>query len=83
MIGNKLTFLLERESLERIIRLIEVCDDLTKQLCYPKGDRRTDKIMAELDRTYRALGSALANEHLGFYWLDEEKNDESLKDQIK
>lgn len=39
MIGNKLTFLLERESLERIIRLIEVCDDLTKQLCYPKGDR--------------------------------------------
>ena len=36
MYGNKLTFLLERESLERIIRLIEVCDDLTKQLCYPK-----------------------------------------------
>ena len=35
MYGNKLTFLLERESLERIIRLIEVCDDLTKQLCSP------------------------------------------------
>ena len=46
MYGNKLTFLLERESLERIIRLIEVCDDLTKLLCYPKDDRRTDKIMA-------------------------------------
>ncbi|WP_278748368.1 hypothetical protein [Parasutterella excrementihominis] len=36
MYGNKLTFLLERESLERIIRLIEVCDDLTKQLCTQK-----------------------------------------------
>ncbi|WP_418940929.1 hypothetical protein [Parasutterella excrementihominis] len=81
MYGNKLTFLLERESLERIIRLIEVCDDLTKQLCYPKGDRWTDKIMAELDRTYRALGSTLANEHLGFYWLDEEKDGESQEEQ--
>lgn len=81
MYGNKLTFLLERESLERIIRLIEVCDDLTKQLCYPKGDRLTDKIMAELDRTYRALGSTLANEHLGFYWLNEEKDGESQEEQ--
>lgn len=81
MIGNKLTFLLERESLERIIRLIEVCDDLTKQLCYPKGDRRTDEIMAELDRTYRALGSTLANEHLGFYWLNEDKDGESQEEQ--
>lgn len=81
MIGHKLTFLLERESLERIIRLIEVCDDLTKQLCYPKDDRRTDKIMAELDRTYRALGSTLANEHLGFYWLNEEKDGESQEEQ--
>lgn len=81
MIGNKLTFLLERESLERIIRLIEVCDDLTKQLCYPKDDRRTDKIMAELDRTYRALGSTLANEHLGFYWLNEEKDGVSQEEQ--
>lgn len=81
MYGNKLTFLLERESLERIIRLIEVCDDLTKQLCYPKDDRRTDKIMAELDRTYRALGSTLANEHLGFYWLNEEKEGKNQKVQ--
>ena len=81
MYGDKLTFLLESESLERIIRLIEVCDDLTKQLCYPKGDRRTDKIMAELDRTYRALGSTLANEHLGFYWLNEEKDGASQEEQ--
>ena len=82
MIGNKLTFLLERESLERIVRLIEVCDDLTKQLCYPKDDRRTDKIMAELDRTYRALGSTLANENLGFYWLNEEKEGKNQKVHI-
>lgn len=82
MIGNKLTFLLERESLERIVRLIEVCDDLTKQLCYPKDDRRTDKIMAELDRTYRALGSTLANEHLGFHWLNEEKEGKNQKVHI-
>lgn len=82
MYGHKLTFLLERESLERIVHLIEVCDDLTKRLCNPKSDHQVDKTMAELDRTYRALGSTLANEHLGFYWLGEEKEGESEKEQI-
>lgn len=37
--------------------------------------------MAELDRTYRALGSTLANEHLGFYWIDEDKDSESQEEQ--
>ena len=42
---------------------------------------RQVKIMAELDRTYRALGSTLANEHLGFYWLNEEKEGKNQKVQ--